>query len=100
MGATNMNCELTSLRKKERMSLHAKKRCSQRGISAESIRLVRAFGEQEFDGHGGMRYLMTSDAMAKLVRVVGRTQRLDALAGMYVVVSADDETIVTASFRH
>ncbi|WP_175783122.1 hypothetical protein [Burkholderia anthina] len=100
MPVTNMNRERNSLRNKERMSVHAKKRCSQRGISAESARLVKAFGEPEFDGRGGVRYLMTAEAMARLSAVVGRTQKLDALAGMYVVVSADDETVITTSFRH
>lgn len=100
MSATNTNFERTSLRKKERLSVHAKKRCSQRGISPESVRLVKAFGEPEFDGRGGVRYLMTAEAMARLALVVGRTQKLDALAGMYVVVSADDETVITTSFRH
>ena len=91
---------LPTSRFKREMSLHAKKRGCQRGISPESAALVMAFGEKEHDNQGGIRYLMTAKALESLRRVVGNAQKLDALAGVYAVVSATDSTIITVAHRH
>ncbi len=61
--------------------------------------LVLAYGQREFDGQGGIRYLMTADSIASLRRAVGHTQRVDALAGVYAVVSAEDSTLITVGHR-
>lgn len=59
-----------------------------------------AFGEMEHDNRGGVRYLMTAKALENLRRVVGNSQKVDALAGVYAVVSATDPTIITVAHRH
>jgi hypothetical protein len=82
------------------MSLHARKRGQQRGISAGNAALVVAFGEKEHDNRGGVRFLMTAKAMEHLRSVVGNSQKVDALAGVYAVVSATDPTIITVAHRH
>jgi len=88
-------------RTKREMSLHAHKRGCQRGISPGSANLVVAFGQAEHDNRGGIRYLMTAAALENLRREVGNSQKVDALAGVYVVVSATDPTtIITVAHRH
>lgn len=99
MNLGNANFESIARAKRE-FSKHALKRGCQRGISPMSVRLVKAFGEREFDGQGGVRYLMTSSAVANLRRVVGSTQQVDALTGVYAVVSATDETVITVGHRY
>lgn len=99
MSIGNANFESIARGKRE-FSKHALKRGCQRGISPMSVLLVKAFGEREFDGQGGIRYLMTSSAVADLRRVVGSTQKVDALAGVYAVVSATDETVITVGHRY
>lgn len=91
---------LPTARMKREMSLHAQKRGCQRGISPGSAALVVAFGEKEHDNRGGFRFLMTAKAMEALRRVVGNSQKVDALAGVYAVVSATDPTIITVAHRH
>lgn len=87
-------------RTKRELSLHARKRSRQRGLSSGSAALVVAFGELEYDHQGGIRYLMTAKALENLRRTVGSTQQVDALAGVYAVVSANDPTVVTLAHRH
>jgi hypothetical protein len=99
MASSSRYYELSSVRKKE-LSRHAQKRGNQRGIPAVCLPIVVAFGEKEFDGRGGVRYLMTADAIASLRRAVGATQQVDALAGVYAVLSAEDQTVITIGHRH
>jgi len=80
--------------RKAQVSRHAQRRSQQRGIGEGVLPLILAYGERSHDGQGGVRCLMTDKAMATLVRAVGRTQRIDALAGAYAVLSADDEQVV------
>lgn len=54
----------------------------------------------EHDNRGGIRYLMTNKALDNLRRVVGNSQKVEALAGVYAVVSATDSTIITVAHRH
>lgn len=90
---------LPNSRIKQEMSLHARKRGCQRGISQGAATLVVAFGEKQYDNCGGVRYLMTEKALENLRRVVGNSQKVDALAGVYAVVSATDSTIITLAHR-
>lgn len=85
---------------RRQLSKHAQKRGCQRGISELSIPLITAYGEKEHDGKGGIRYLMTSAAIANLRRVVGFTQQVEALQNMYAVVSTDGSTVITVGHRY
>lgn len=82
------------------MSNHADKRARQRGIDKTALPLLLAYGQREFDGRGGIRYLMTSDSLDALSRAVGRTKQVEALAGVYAVVSPEDQTVITMGHRH
>lgn len=99
MAVGNTHFEPKSRTKRE-MSLHARKRGRQRGITPFAANLVVAFGEDEHDNRGGIRYTMTEKAMDNLRKVVGHSQKLEALAGVYVVVSAAESTIITVAHRH
>ena len=91
----NTNATYESNRdKRARLTLHAQKRSQQRGISTDSVRLILSFGERSHDGCGGVRCLMTQEAVKRLESAVGRSQKVDALAGTYVVLSAEDNTVV------
>lgn len=89
-----------SAHRKAEMSRHAQKRAQQRGLSNDQVPIITAYGEPEHDGRGGIRYLMTDKAMIRLVRALGRNQCIDGLAGAYVVVSADDGTVITIGHRY
>ena len=88
-------------RQKIELSKHASRRTKQRAIPHDALPILLAYGERSHDGRGGVRYLMTDRSVAALVRAVGRSQRLDSLAGAYAVVSADDErSVITVGHRH
>ena len=97
---TNATYESTRL-KRAHLSRHAQKRTQQRGISATSVKLICAFGERSHDGQGGVRCVMTREAVKQLASAIGRNQQVDALAGTYVVLSAEDNSVViTAGHRY
>lgn len=87
--------------KRLEMSVHARKRSAQRAIGMDDVALIGAFGERTYDGHGGIRCLMTRDAIKRLSRTVGHTPRIEALLGKYVVLSAEDEaTVITVGHKY
>jgi len=47
----------------------------QRAIPKHCVPLLIAYGEKEHDGRGGIRYLMTHDALDSIERVVGHTAK-------------------------
>ena len=81
------------------LSRHARVRAQQRAIPTKCAPLVQAYGRREFDGRGGVRYLMTREALSVLESIVGRSPQLDRLAGVYIVVSAVDGTLITMGHR-
>ncbi len=86
---------------KARLTRHAQKRSQQRGLPADAIPMVLAYGERTYDGKGGIRCLMTDRSIAQLVRALGHTQRIDALAGTYVVVNAENPSqVITVAHRY
>lgn len=82
------------------LSKHAKKRLQQRGSKEAQIPLIQTFGEQEFDGHGAIKYKMTKEAMHRLYRACGVEKRFEALEGMYIVVAADTNLVITIAHLH
>lgn len=93
---------VTLSNRSRRISLtqHAAKRAQQRGFRPDTVQLIKAFGDRAHDGRGAVRYLMSERAMKKMTQAIGRNQLIDALAGAYVVVAADDESLViTVSHR-
>lgn len=99
MSYSNSEFEPTRHRRAS-MSRHADKRAQQRGIDKSALPLLLAYGQREYDGKGGIRYLMTTSSLNNLSRVVGRTKQVEALAGVYAIVSAEDQTVITIGHRH
>lgn len=83
-----------------KLTQHTRKRAQQRGIKEDCLPLIIAYGEKEYDGKGGIRYLMTQRGVDRLAKVFGRTPAVQELRGVYVVLSADEMTVLTASYRH
>jgi hypothetical protein len=86
--------------RKAELTRHAQKRSQQRGLGEDQIPVIKAFGEAEHDGRGGIRYLMTGKAMTRLIRALGRNQCIDGLAGAYAVISIDDDKVITVGHRY
>lgn len=99
MGYSNQEFESTRCRHAS-MSRHAGKRAQQRCIDKAALPLLLAYGQREYDGKGGIRYLMTASSLDSLSRAVGRTKQVEAPAGVYAVVSAEDQTVITIGHRH
>ena len=95
----NLSFTPNSLGKKT-LSKHAQKRSAQRGISKQCLPLLLGFGEPEYDGRGGIRYLMTADSIKRLRGAVGTTQQVENLAGAYAVLSVEDQTVITLGHRY
>jgi len=84
----------------ERLTRHADRRDQQRAISKACIPLIRAYGKRQYDGRGGVTYLMTYGAIETLIRAVGRTAAIERLEGVYIVVDADDgKAVITVGHR-
>ena len=98
------NCSFESARYQRilrgKASVHASKRLQQRGISNGCVSLILAFGTQEHDGMGGVRYLMTTSSIERMCSTLGKTKQISDMAGMYAVVSAADGTVVTVGHRY
>lgn len=86
--------------RKYELTSHAKRRCAQRGVCEGVVPLLTAFGDASHDGFGGIRYVMTDQALERLKRVLGRNQTIDGLAGVYAVVSANDGQVITLGHRY
>lgn len=99
MSYSNFSFEHTRHRRAS-LSRHADQRAQQRGIDKSALPLLLAYGQCEYDGKGGVRYLMTASSLSNLCRVVGRTKQVEALAGVYAVVSVEDDTVITMGHRH
>ena len=75
-------------------------RTAQRAISPLVLPLITSYGKREFDGRGGVRYMLTSSTHRQLVRAVGDTPQVRALAGCFVVLDAlSQSTVITCGHR-
>lgn len=87
--------------RKIRTTVHASKRCAQRGIDQTALPLIKAFGESAYDGRGGIRYTMTSRAIKRLEKSCGSTPQIENVRGQYMVIDAESETaVITVGHRH
>lgn len=75
--------------RQKQLSRHARKRLQQRAIPESTVGIIELFGEREYDGHGGIRVVMTQRSVQRLQAALGRTQKTDSMLGMYLVLAAD-----------
>lgn len=82
---------------------HAQVRLQQRGIAENWIPLIMKYGKKLHDNHGGIKYFMTSRLTRKLIDLMrGKCsiQQLEKLKGIYVIVSSDNTTVITAAHKY
>lgn len=92
--------DLSRATRVKRRSRHASVRCDQRAIPLDAIKLICSFGQREYDHRGGIRYLMSREAMKRVYRLLGHTQHIERLSGCYVVVAANDpDFVITVGHR-
>lgn len=66
-----------------------------RAITDRDIRIVTVYGERSFDNKGGERFFMSKSAIKAMANDFGRTQLVERLAGVYVVITVDGQTVIT-----
>lgn len=76
-------------------SNHAVRRAQQRCIPSLAEQWLEEFGEEEFDGRGGIRRYFSKRSVRMLERAVGRdpVRRLSHYLDVYKVESLDGTTI-------
>lgn len=80
------------------LSRHAEMRCQQRGIRAEIVDILLAYGRRRFS-HGAEVYFMDKRARARARAELGRAYaRIADRLDTYVVV-AEDGRLITAAKR-
>ena len=79
---------------------HAKARMKQRGIGPIVVDIFLAYGNEEHDGHGGIRYFFTRNTRKAVRRDFGGQlfKHLRHYLDAYVVEC--DGQIVTVGWRH
>ena len=82
-------------------SLHAARRSQQRGIPPLVDQWLTQFGEEQYDGHGGVIRYFSRRSIRCLERSVGRAPlaRLASYLDCYKVESCDDGHTVTIGHR-
>jgi hypothetical protein len=81
---------------------HATQRTQQRGIPPLISNWLLDYGDEVFDGHGGVIRYFSSNAIRKIERDVGKApvQRLSEYLRCYLVESSTDGGIITVGKRH
>lgn len=83
------------------MTKHAKVRMQQRAIPPFVEQLLDEFGEQQFDGHGGVICYFSKDSRRRMEQVMGRdpVRVLERYFDYIKVESSRDGTLITIAPR-
>jgi len=81
---------------------HAARRAQQRGIPPLVMNWLLDYGEQTFDGHGGVVRYFSSRSIRQLEREIGRTplRRMSEFLRCFLVESSIDGCVITIGKRH
>ena len=81
---------------------HAKARAQQRGIPPLIGQWLDAYGDEEYDGHGGILRYFSHRSIRSMERDLGREpiRRFSDYLAAYQVVSANDGCVITVGFRN
>ena len=84
-----------------RLSRHATIRASQRAVPPIVREWLEQFGEEEFDGRGGVIRYFSHQSRRKLERIVGRrfVAENQKYLNRYLVESAKDGAVITTGIR-
>jgi hypothetical protein len=83
------------------MSHHAAVRCQQRGIPPLIDQWLDQYGEEEYDGHGGVRRYFSRTSIRNMEREFGRQPlaKLSEYMDSYKVISSHDGKTITIGHR-
>lgn len=82
---------------------HAQARLQQRGIGRHWIPLIIEYGKRIYGHRGEVKYFMTRRITNKVIGLMGAEysiQQLEKIKGVYVVLSADKRTVITAAHKY
>lgn len=84
------------------LTQHAQHRSQQRGIPPLVVDWLLAYGQQVFDGHGGIVRFFDGPARHRLAREIGHApvRRMAEFLRCYLVESTDDGRVITVGKRH
>lgn len=82
-------------------STHARIRAQQRGIPPLIDQWLDEYGEEQFDGHGGVIVFLTKRSRRRMEREMGRepVRRLEEFLDTYKIVSSHDGHTITLGHR-
>lgn len=82
-------------------TIHAMQRAQQRGVPPLIQDWLLAYGEENYDGHGGIIRFFTGSCIRKMERDFGRepVRRMSEFLNCYLVESIDG-AVVTVGRRH
>ena len=83
-------------------SRHARLRTQQRGVPPLVMHWLLDYGEESFDGHGGVVRFFTPQSLRQMQRDVGSAplKRLSEFLRCYLVQSSVDGCVITVGKRH
>lgn len=83
-------------------STHAIHRAQQRGIPRLISHWLLDYGEERFDGRGGIVCYFTQNSIRQMERDFGRepVKRLAEYLRCYLVMSTDGDTVITVGKRY
>lgn len=81
---------------------HAQKRINQRGIPLFVCEMLLAYGEEKFDGHGGLIRYFSERSVSRLIsdKGIGFCKKHIKSLRAYLVESATDGGIITVGINH
>lgn len=81
---------------------HAKARAQQRGIPPLITTWLLDYGEETYDGHGGIVRYFTPQSVRCMEREIGAVplKRLSEYLRCYLVESSEDGVVITVGKRH
>lgn len=81
---------------------HAQRRSQQRGIPPLISHWLLDYGEEQFDGHGGIVRYFTPHSVRSLERDIGKTpvRRMAEFLRCYLVQSSTDGAVITIGKRY
>jgi hypothetical protein len=81
------------------LTAHALKRSAQRGISSKICELLSEYGDQRFDGHGGVVRYFSKDSISDIIAVEGQDffRKNHEKFRTYIIESSRNGQVITAA---
>lgn len=78
-------------------TFHSSVRAQQRGIPTLIDQWLDQFGEEAYDGHGGIRMYFSQSSIRKMEKAIGRSilRKVSEYLDAYKVVSTENGSVIT-----